>query len=369
MSSNSEYKGISVLFLLIFAGLIPPEVSALVFTDTALKVYQFPIDKIPRIDGDISDWEIVPENYKYGTDMLLDVENERNIKVDPADCDVTVRVGWVNGLNRLYFLYEAYDNYWDFENPGLHNDMFEITVDTDLSGGDFIYKDFNAPDLNGLTNLQENSHAQNFHICTPAVDKSWAMVWNCPAWLNKFPYMNCAYSYDFKHGESGRLIMECWITPYDLASFDGPESSTVCQLEENSLIGLSWLIADWDGPGKRHALPSLSHNVMQVHDASYLRPFRLMPLEDRFVDTLDACYTFDILDNARRVVSFKDTSRGSITSWLWDFGDGTVSNEQNPVHTYEKPGYLGAFTVMLTIKGPKGTSSYTTLMEVIFRNH
>ena len=34
-------------------------------------------------------------------------------------------MGWVKGLNRLYFLYEAYDNYWDFADPGLHNDTLK----------------------------------------------------------------------------------------------------------------------------------------------------------------------------------------------------------------------------------------------------
>lgn len=37
-------------------------------------------------------------------------------------------------------------------------------------------------------------------------------------------------------------------------------------------------------------------------------------------------------------VSFTDTSTGSPTSWLWSFGDGKLSAEQNPVHVYETPG-------------------------------
>jgi hypothetical protein len=44
----------------------------------------------------------------------------------------------VKRLNRLYFLYEAYDNHWDFGQPGLHNDIFELVVDGDLSGGPLI---------------------------------------------------------------------------------------------------------------------------------------------------------------------------------------------------------------------------------------
>jgi len=33
-----------------------------------------------------------------------------------------------------------------------------------------------------------------------------------------------------------------------------------------------------------------------------------------------------------------DVSSGNPDSWLWYFGDGTFSTEQNPVHEFEKPG-------------------------------
>ena len=47
----------------------------------------------------------------------------------------------VKGMNRLYFLYEAYDDFWDFGRVeesmknGYQNDIFEIALDADLSGG------------------------------------------------------------------------------------------------------------------------------------------------------------------------------------------------------------------------------------------
>jgi hypothetical protein len=331
---------------------------ALVFPDTVLKVFQFPPDRIPRIDGDPSDWDIVPSNYVYGTDMLLDVENERNAPVNPKDLDIRVRVGWVEGMDRLYFLYEAYDNYWDFEEPGMHNDMFEISVDADLSGGEFIYADYPSH-----TYLR-NSYAQNHHILTPAAGKSPVMLWNCPDWAAKLPWANYACKYAFHHGESGRLVMECWITPFDLLSFDGPEYSQVSKLRENAIIGLSWLTADWDGPGNRHALPSLSHDVRQVHDASFLRPFRLMPLEERFRKPFQAFYSFRIVSTERREVAFTDRSRGEVARWRWEFGDGTESSERNPVHQYREP---GEYIVTLTVEGPSGRSKYTTLWEVLLK--
>lgn len=45
-------------------------------------------------------------------------------------------------------------------------------------------------------------------------------------------------------------------------------------------------------------------------------------------------------------VQFYDNSAGSPVSWDWNFGDGTTSKEQNPVHMYSKP---GSYTVTLTI--------------------
>jgi PKD repeat protein len=57
------------------------------------------------------------------------------------------------------------------------------------------------------------------------------------------------------------------------------------------------------------------------------------------------------------VVSFTDLSisTGLITNWFWNFGDGTTSNQQNPVHTYNS---AGAYTVCLTILGPGCQSTF-----------
>src|SRR5713226_9474470 len=77
--------------------------------DVEYKIFQFPADKIPRIDGEPSDWSIVPENYSIGIDQLKETTKGRGFNYDKKDLDVKVKVGWVKGLNRLYFLYEAYD--------------------------------------------------------------------------------------------------------------------------------------------------------------------------------------------------------------------------------------------------------------------
>ena len=50
-------------------------------------------------------------------------------------------------------------------------------------------------------------------------------------------------------------------------------------------------------------------------------------------------------------VNFTDESINNPTSWLWDFGDGSNSTVQNPVHNYTQQ---GSFTVSLTATGTGG---------------
>jgi PKD repeat protein len=57
---------------------------------------------------------------------------------------------------------------------------------------------------------------------------------------------------------------------------------------------------------------------------------------------------------APKTINFTDTSTGSITSRLWDFGDGSTSTLQNPSHTYS---VAGTYTVRLTVTGSGGSNT------------
>ncbi len=60
--------------------------------------------------------------------------------------------------------------------------------------------------------------------------------------------------------------------------------------------------------------------------------------------------------NAPLTVEFTDQSTGSVTSWSWEFGDGHISDTQNPSHTYTSE---GKYTVKLTVSGPGGSDTET----------
>lgn len=53
-------------------------------------------------------------------------------------------------------------------------------------------------------------------------------------------------------------------------------------------------------------------------------------------------------------VRFTGSSQDSVISWAWDFGDGTVSGEPNPIHIYRK---LGTYDVKLTVSTANGSDT------------
>lgn len=57
-------------------------------------------------------------------------------------------------------------------------------------------------------------------------------------------------------------------------------------------------------------------------------------------------------------VNFTDLSTNTITSWDWEFGDGNISTQQNPINVYNIP---GTYDVSLKVTGPGGSDSLTIL--------
>lgn len=70
----------------------------------------------------------------------------------------------------------------------------------------------------------------------------------------------------------------------------------------------------------------------------------------------------DATPDTNQTITFTDLTVGA-TQWLWDFGDGTTSNLQNPTHAYR---YAGTYTVALcatngSVSGKEIKSNYITV--------
>jgi PKD repeat protein len=77
-----------------------------------------------------------------------------------------------------------------------------------------------------------------------------------------------------------------------------------------------------------------------------------------FVKNLEVSFYADKTSGTESLsVNFTSNSKGDITSYYWNFGDGYFSTEENPVHIFYN---TGIYDVSLTIAGPDGSDMQTS---------
>jgi gliding motility-associated-like protein len=76
-----------------------------------------------------------------------------------------------------------------------------------------------------------------------------------------------------------------------------------------------------------------------------------------YAQTMVAEFTADKTSGcAPLIVNFRDLTTGGPRYWNWDFGNGTLSNAQNPTITFNTP---GTYTVTLVVRNADGTTGTT----------
>ena len=350
-----------------FSFLIPVTSMAHYPAGRLYKIYQFPDDRLPVLDGDLSDWAMVPESYIIDTSHIFDSVNGNGFNVAPDDLDIQVIVGWSNSTNRIYFMVRKYDDFHNFNRPNLAqiqgDDIFEIVIDADHSQSNcFTVASEWKPGQEKLQSVYE----QNYHTFIPPRHGILTWIWGIPRWLEEKPYSDGYCKFDGKHGDGGWLTLEWYITPYNYASHLGPEKSAVADLEEGDTIGLSFCLIDWDESEENYdGFYNLSHDTRFIQSAEFLPDFKLMPVEGLPTDTPKANFTYE-LDRTdpraekSRLVKFINNSTGNITSYHWDFGDGTTSTEKEPEYDFNAMTHP---TVTLTVTGPKGQDSTLRILR------
>ena len=126
----------------------------------------------------------------------------------------------------------------------------------------------------------------------------------------------------------------------------------------------------WDfGDGNLSNSQNPSHTY--ATNGTYFVSLAIITLDSCFDYTTDAVqvgndssqcnanytYVLDTLNNTPNTYIFTDISEGEIGSWYWEFGDGSISYDQNPIHTYSNS---ETYNVCLTITGMQGITCTST---------
>lgn len=78
---------------------------------------------------------------------------------------------------------------------------------------------------------------------------------------------------------------------------------------------------------------------------------------------LVANFTQQASPNNPQTIEFQDVSLGGPEQWLWGFGDGATSNQQNPTHTYAQ---TGAYNVCLIVADAETGCFSAPACKVVF---
>jgi len=252
------------------------------FPESALyPVFFFPDSLLPRMDGDLSDWDIVPERYWTGTRDLMETVRGLGTDFDEEDLDVRTVVGWSDTHNRLYFAVEAYDDIVNVEREGrkgVHGgDIWEIAVDADHSGGIYYVRSEDTE----FQKRWRSAHAQNYHVFLPPKSQERTMWLAGEAqWVCSPPYAEVGWRHDGVPMGKGTVYQEMWVTPFDDLNWVGIDSCVVHDLEEGEILGISWSFLDYDAnDGRYDGFWNLSHITEMDRTADLLPDFVLEPAE------------------------------------------------------------------------------------------
>jgi len=89
---------------------------------------------------------------------------------------------------------------------------------------------------------------------------------------------------------------------------------------------------------------------------------QLLALERKFLAPKPVFRAYPINGNPPQTVRFQNFSNQEAVRFLWDFGDGGMSTETNPSHTYLS---AGSFTVQLTVVTSLGGNGIITKKDYI----
>jgi hypothetical protein len=268
--------------------------------------WQWPAGTEPTMDGDLSEWQIIPEDFVIdnntpapdGDPALIVSEGNTDQVTDLADFSLRFILAWSDRTNRIYGMVDRYDDVIDLEigtdDSGCCGqlDTMELGLDADHSGGQYAGFDAEA-DFGGDAEAATRANgrqAQTFHVGWGRQDgKPWKWNWQHEInWDNDPPWSCCEDSFIMSgsHGTEGTTTAEIYLTPWDEFDHDGPANSVEHNLTEGAIIGFELAPVDMDiATGEdKGAKWTLRAPGDIWNQAGSFTDFLLMPVDESLVD-------------------------------------------------------------------------------------
>jgi hypothetical protein len=255
--------------------------------------YQFPAHAVPTIDGDLSDWDVVPADI-----FEVSIENgwiQETVRGDAgndlSDFNARAMWAWNDEANKVYSMASVIDENLNNnrDDPTNYNwdDDWHFVLDADHSGGDMFANEWNdLPEAERRQLFYTTGRLWQIHV--PPIDGYWAFTYiEATDWLTTgqelpFPeYVEIGWSRTGATGGPGSYTYEIKMTPWETWSWDGPGQSTIVDLQEGGIIHCGSLSKDYDADDGRY---DGSYDFPPVHNvwrnANLMADFELLEVDD-----------------------------------------------------------------------------------------
>jgi len=203
-------------------------------------VFQFPDHLIPVMDGDLSDWDIVPEAYWVTADKM---HNQFSAAMDLSDLNARYAWAWNDTKNRLYF------GCWRYDDMLHSTEHLSIQVDPSHCGLQY------DKDWEGYTEEEtkrwRNARGQKYDFAGNIEGRELPIrTKNAATWMFDLPWTEWGWRQiegipnDFETSDAAEY--ELMITPWEDLHWMGPEQGKIVDLEEGMIIGAEVCIHDKD---------------------------------------------------------------------------------------------------------------------------
>jgi len=210
---------------------------------------QFPDNLVPTMDGDLSDWDVVPiDPYTIRNDRLYspvaEIQPVGRGEIDVSDINIRHIMGWNDNANKLYVMSEVFDNIHnaDRENPSAfwQDDAWEVEVNPDHT----------PTEEHNLEGEPANNFSYKWAV--PPVEGSYQYYRPVSAleWLvDGSEWVSFGWGFSGEQFGESTYRYELAITPITSLPNDAsatPDQAVVFDLGENEIIHTSITVGDFD---------------------------------------------------------------------------------------------------------------------------
>jgi len=257
-------------------------------------LFQFPLNAVPVMDGDISDWDIVPDLFWIDMEGRGQGQLQETVRgvtdVDLADINAIHIPAWNAENNRVYFMSHVVDEF-------LHNsrenfasinwdDDAEYFIDADHSGGssyEGAWMDLPIEEGNKLL----YTTAQTYQMMVPPLNGYWIFVYRRGTnwWLTDGQsllapaYLDAGFKRIGETGGPGQYFYEMMVTPWERIDHAGPDASTIVDLDVGMVIHLGVTHKDYDLTETYEGSFDFPYQHSMFRDADLMADFELLPVD------------------------------------------------------------------------------------------